>query len=340
LGFLSKTYELLLDGRRLIYSSLRKQRRLPVKVISLGNLTLGGTGKTPAVIEIAKEATRRDFAPCILTRGYKGRAKGICFISRGNGPLINVKEAGDEPYLMAERLKGVPIIKGKNRYKSGIYAIENLYAKHQTPDSNPLFILDDGFQHWGLYRDIDILLIDATNPFGNGKLFPEGILREPLKAMSRAHIIVMTKTDMVCNEVMKALSLTIKEHNPDAALYTSFYKPIALVDISGKTKGVELLKNTSIYAFAGIANPQHFKALLSSIGANIAGFKIFKDHYLYKQADIDRIKNEASGLEIITTEKDLVRLKGLGLPQNLYALRIEFSIHEGFYDTLFGEILC
>jgi tetraacyldisaccharide 4'-kinase len=337
LGLLSAIYSVTLLGRRLIYKSyLKKPKKLPAKVISIGNLTLGGTGKTPAVIAIAEEAKRRGFKPCILTRGYKGKASGPCFVSKGGFPLLTVKEAGDEPYLMAERLRDVPIVMGKNRYKSGIFAIENLYSK--APSSELLFILDDGFQHWSLHRDIDVLLIDATNPFGNGKLFPEGILREPLKAMRRAHIVVMTKADMICNELMKAINLKIKEHNPDAILYISFHKPIAFVNTSGEIKNLDSLKYTPVYAFAGIANPQHFKVLLSSIGADVVRFKSFRDHHPYKQQDINKIKKDASGLKIITTEKDLVRLKGLRLPEDISALRIEFSIGEEFYNTLFGGI--
>lgn len=308
---------------------------MPARVISIGNLTLGGTGKTPAVIAISEEAKKRGFKPCILTKGYRGNVKGPCFVSKGSEPLLNPLEAGDEAYLMAERLEGVPIVMGKNRYKSGIFAIENFNSELQTPNSKLLFILDDGFQHWALHRNTDVLLIDATNPFGNGRLFPEGRLREPLTAMRRADTIVMTKADVVSKELISTYAQKIKQYNSEAPIYTASHKPTCLVSVSGKTKNLDTLNNKEIYAFAGIANPSYFKALLISKGADIIRFKKFRDHYIYKQRNIKKIKKDAAGLEIITTEKDLVKLKGLNSIENIYALRIEFSIEEEFYNNLF-----
>jgi tetraacyldisaccharide 4'-kinase len=172
--------------------SLSRRRRLPCRVISIGNITVGGTGKTPAAIALAGEAKKRGGSPVILTRGYKGSAKGPCFVTKGEGPLLNADEAGDEPVLMAERLKGVPIIKGSDRYEAGMFALQSLDPQLSTLGSR-LFILDDGFQHWKLSRDKDILLIDSGNPFGNRALLPLGKLREPLSAIERADIVVLTK---------------------------------------------------------------------------------------------------------------------------------------------------
>jgi tetraacyldisaccharide 4'-kinase len=147
--------------------ALKNRKNLPCRVVSIGNLTLGGTGKTPAVIALAEEAKKRGFLPCILTRGYKGKTKGPCFVSRGDGPLLSEYQAGDESILMAEKLQGVPIIKGENRYKAGMFAIQHLRSYNPDIVSKLLFILDDGFQHWILFRDKNILLVDGTNPFGN-----------------------------------------------------------------------------------------------------------------------------------------------------------------------------
>ncbi len=312
--------------------ALRTQKRLSAKVISIGNLTLGGTGKTPAVIAVAQEAEKRGFLPCILTRGYKGKTKGECFVSKGEGPLLNAHQTGDEPHLMAERLDGIPIVMGKNRYKSGILAMQTLSS--QTPNSQTLFILDDGFQRWALHRDIDILLIDATNPFGNERLFPEGILREPLNAMRRADIIVITKADMAGEISISGIIQKVKRYNPEAPIYRASHKPIALANPSGEAKPLETLNNREVYAFAGIANPSYFKALLGSEGADIVKFRTFRDHYIYKQRDINKIKKDAAGLEIITTEKDMVKLKGLEIPENIFALRIEFSVVDTFYNHI------
>jgi tetraacyldisaccharide 4'-kinase len=164
LGPFSAIYNLALKCRRFCYDHLRKPDRLPAKVISIGNITLGGTGKTPAVIALAREARKRGLNPCVLTRGYKGKAKDTCFISKGEGPLLDAEQAGDEAFLMAEVLKGVTIVKGSDRFRAGIMALEyDQLAIVNLPQSR-LFLLDDGFQHWRLHRDIDVLLIDATNP--------------------------------------------------------------------------------------------------------------------------------------------------------------------------------
>ncbi len=331
MGLLSAIYSTALSCRRFAYrTSLKKPKKLPAKVICIGNLTLGGTGKTPAVISVAQEAKKRGLKPCILTRGYKGTAKGPCFVSKGDGPLLDAVQAGDEPLLMSHRLSGIHIVKGKNRFLSGMYALRELGL-----DAVNLFILDDGFQHWGLHRDMDVVLIDASNPFGNGKLFPEGILREPLSALSRADIMVITKTDTSCTKSIKEIELEIKQYNPKAGLFLSFHKPISLINLSGELKEIKSLNNATVYAFAGIANPMHFRAMLASNGTNIEQFKAFKDHYIYKQHDIDRIVKEASSLDIITTEKDLMKLKDLKLPENVYALRIDFSVEKEFCDIIF-----
>ncbi len=339
MGLLSVLYLFGLTCRKLIV----KPKRLASKVISVGNLTLGGTGKTPAVIAIAEEAKKRGLHPCVLTRGYKGKSKGPCFVvssphlqSRGQGG-INICtgiDAGDEPVLLAFRLKDVPVIKCADRYKGGQFAISNF--KFQI--SNLIFILDDGFQHWALHRDIDILLIDATNPFGNEKLFPEGRLREPLSSMKRANIIVLTKTDLADKETISVIDKKIKQYNPEAPVFTASHKSVALINASGESADIDTLKDRKIYAFSGIANGDYFRGILTAGGADIVRFKSFMDHHIYRQRDMDIIKTEAAGLDIITTEKDLVKIRELCLTENLFALRIEFEIDSGFYDKLFNAL--
>lgn len=356
MGLLSALYSSALACRSFIYANFKRPRRLPAKVVSVGNLTLGGTGKTPAVIAIAQEAKKRGLMPCILTRGYKGKSKGPCFVKlAGAGPCACpgqpqgvapakkgqgidseyiCTDAGDEPVLMAERLKDVPIVKCADRYKGGQFALNSLPV---TRHPSLLFILDDGFQHWNLHRDIDILLLDASNPFGNEKLFPEGSLREPLRSMRRAHVIVLTRADTVSDKTIAELTRKIKQYNPDAPVFTASHKPASLVNASGETKNYGMLKNNKVYAFAGIANPSYFSNMLVSRGAKVVSLASFRDHHLYKQRDIDKIEAEAKDSDIITTEKDLVKLKGLRLPENLFALRIEFEIEDRFYDIIFGN---
>ena len=339
MGLLSGFYLLGLSLKNLLV----KTKRLPSKVISVGNIPLGGTGKTPAVISIAEEAARRGLLPCVLTRGYKGKSKGPCLITRDEGagvrghgkkdlcslppdPLL----CGDEPALMAFRLKDVPIIKCADRYKGGLFAISNF----KPPNSNLIFILDDGFQHRALHRDVDILLIDATNPFGNGRLFPEGRLREPLSSVKRAHIIALTKTDLMSEETVSAITQKIKKYNAEAPVYTASHKPAALINPSGRSAELDRLNGRKIYVFSGIANGEYFRNILTAGGADIVRFKSFRDHYMYRQRDMDKINAEAAGLDIITTEKDLVKIRQLSLPENLFALRIEFEIDRGFYDYI------
>lgn len=313
----------------------KKPKKLPYKVISIGNITLGGTGKTPAVIALAEEAKKRGFHPCILTRGYKGKAKAPCFVTKGEKPLLDVSQAGDEAYLMSETLSGVPIIKCADRYEGGMFAINsNLF----TLNSQFIFILDDGFQHLQLHRDKDIVLIDATNPFDNGKLFPEGRLREPLSALKRADIIILSKADMADKKRTSECISKIKRYNADVPIFSSSHVPAALISASGEAESLNTLKKRRVYAFSGIANPFYFEALLRLMGAEIVKSKRFRDHHHYQQGDIDKIINEAGSMDIITTEKDIVKLKGLALPDNIFALRIKFLIDGNYYDDIFGKL--
>jgi tetraacyldisaccharide 4'-kinase len=342
------------------HQALKNQRKLPCKVLSIGNITVGGTGKTPATIAIAEEAKKRGFIPNILTRGYKGKKRGPCFVSKGDGPLLGEEDAGDEPLLMANRLKGVPIIKGENRYEAGMFALSSLPLSLH-PDT---FILDDGFQHWNLFRDKDILLIDGTNPFGNRKLLPLGPLREPLSAIGRADIIAITKTVGTLKSVVtpappfpsrgegeeggnrsqrsiNSLIKEIRQHNKRALIFFAEHRPAKFTTASADTFPLEWAKEKKFFGFAGIGKPESFKKTLLSIGTDLRGFRSYRDHYRYNSRDIGKITKDAknSGVDwIVTTEKDIMRLRGLNIPENLIALAIEFSVEEGFYDEVFREM--
>ncbi|MEW6067829.1 MAG: tetraacyldisaccharide 4'-kinase [Nitrospirota bacterium] len=325
------------------------QKKLPHKVISIGNITLGGTGKTPAAIALAEEAKKRGFNPCILTRGYKGKAKGPCFVSRGGGPLLDEYHTGDEAFLMAEKLKGVPVVKDRDRYEAGMFAIQNLKSHISEHKSEFLFILDDGFQHWKLFRDKNILLIDSTNPFGNRKLLPLGSLREPLKAISRADIIVITKTeDRKQNSEVRSrksdprsLVEELKQYNSKVPIFFAEHRPSAFITINGNILPLEWAKGKNFLGFCGIGNPQSFKKTLLSANIKMIGFKNFRDHYRYSQNDIySMVRNaEKIGADwIVTTEKDIMRLKGFELPLNLVALVIDFRADKKFYEEVFSGI--
>ncbi len=358
------------------YNDLKNQKKLPFKVISIGNITVGGTGKTPAAIAIAEEAKRRGFVPVILTRGYKGKIKGPCFVSKGEGPLLSEEDAGDEPIIMAEKLKGVPIVKGENRYDAGILAIENLKSEISNLKSQILFILDDGFQHWKLFRDKDLMLIDGTNPFGNKRLLPVGPLREPLRAIGRADIVVITKTNMLSSQStvhgqstasptypspsrgegkgggdisqsmtygkseFRRLIKEIRKYNKKAPVFFAEHRPLQFLSARGEIFPLEWAKGKRFFVFSGIGNPGSFKETLLLAGINLKGFKSYRDHYRYAPKDIEKIveHSKRSGADwIVTTEKDIMRLKELSVPANLIALVIEFSVGKEFYDEVFRK---
>ena len=321
---------------------LRHQKKLPFRVISIGNITVGGTGKTPAAIALAQEAKKRGFRPVVLTRGYKGSAKGPCFVTIGEGPLLNVREAGDEPLLMAEKLSGVPVVKCGNRYESGMFALQNLDPQLSGPGSQPLFILDDGFQHWKLFRDKDVLLIDSEDPFGNRALLPLGKLREPLGAIERADIVVLTKCkgpNGSQGREIEGIIAEVKKYNAKAPVFLSGHKIAALSLQSSQKISPEWLRDRKVFVFCALGNPGSFRNTVAATGALITGFMTFRDHHRFSADDMEGIKQEAlkSGAEwIVTTEKDMIKIRGLDLPGNIIIIGIEFSIDKGFYDAVFA----
>jgi len=249
--------------------SLRRQKTLPHKVISIGNLTVGGTGKTPAVIAVAEEAKKRGYRPVILTRGYRGNAKGPCLVSNGSSALLSVEAAGDEPVVMADRLKDVLVVKSADRYGGGVFAMQQTWGD----DPNLLFILDDGFQHWRLSRDVDIVLVDGQNPFGNRKMLPAGPLRGPLTELKDADIFVITKAR---NE---ALALELQKINGDAPVFFATHEVTGIRRADGTVADIDLLKGRRVLAFCGIANPASFLKTLSILGCKIVELKQYRDHY-------------------------------------------------------------
>lgn len=319
--FFSSIYGIILKIRSFLYiAGLLKKRLLNAKVISVGNLTVGGTGKTPMVIAIAEILMKNNKKTAVLSRGYKSKGEGnLKIVSDGNEIKLNTVSAGDEPYLMAERLKGVSVLICPDRYESGRYAIENF-----TSDT---IILDDGFQNLSIKKDIDILLIDAMNPFGSGYLLPRGILREPLSAIKRADIIIITKADYPEN--ISDIIETVRFYNPHPPIFKGIYKPSELVNIAtGSKEDINILKNKSVTIFSGIANPLSFSYLIKNAGADIAKEFIFNDHHFYTKNDIDEIKLSGKKTDIIiTTEKDAVKIRELIKEDiNIWAVRIDLYI--------------
>ncbi len=315
---------------------LRRRKKLPARVISIGNLSAGGTGKTPATVALALElAAKPGFRPAVLTRGYKGKLAGPVIIRPGMSAI----DAGDEPLLMLRQFHAaganIPVIKNSDRYWGGLYALAAL-----EPRPN-VFVLDDGFQHWRLHRDLDILLLSSTDPFYNDKCLPVGRLRETPRAISRADMILVTK----CREVSNCMLDGIRKWNRRARVFPAWYEATGVTNMeSGEEYPSGWLQGRDVFAFCAIGEPNSFKGTLLEAGANIAGFVRFGDHHRFSARDVRRLKRKIrrkgkkspDGLWIVTTEKDIMRLGRGGVPGigNLCVLKVALKTEEGFYEEL------
>jgi len=309
--------------RRVLFSiGMARSRKLPVRVISVGNLTLGGTGKTPVVIDIAGMFLKHHGCPVVLSRGYgRNNESEIIIVSDGSTVLVDSRSGGDEPVLIATKLSTVPVVAGSDRCRAGLLALRKF---------NPnIVILDDGFQHLRLRRDIDIVLIDAADPFGKQeRLFPAGILREPVSALKRADIVLITRADHAVD--LTGLTARIRKHCT-APIFTSKMVPADLIDIrSNDLKPLSALRGTAVAAFSGIARPASFLGMLRSLGAEIRSEIVFPDHHEYQKTDLAHIFQQAADSRvsmIVTTEKDAIRLK-TAPNEGVWALRLELQIVE------------
>ncbi len=336
LWFLSILYGILI---RLwsFYRSVRPGRSLPGFVVSVGNLTVGGTGKTPAACMLAQWAQKKGYRVAILSRGYRGKNKQkVLVVSDGEKLVAGVEEAGDEPVLLAKKLPEVPIIVSKRRYDGG------KWAHHQY--GIDFFILDDGFQHRALKRDLDLVLLDVEKPLGNGYLLPRGPLREPVSALKRAQALILTR----CNEATASSEHgnTLIGRGLDKPIFKSAHIPEEIVfPAEGKTYGPSFIPSKRVIAFAGIGSPESFRETLIKLGADLIDFKNFGDHHRYSQKEIDDLiamNEENKGDFIITTEKDWMRLgnKKLNYAKLAY-LTISLSILEKqdkFYTMIENKI--
>jgi tetraacyldisaccharide 4'-kinase len=317
--FLSLLYRLAVRIRLLAYRlGLIRKRRLPIPVISVGNITIGGTGKTPAVILIADFLRRRGKRPVILSRGY-GRQDAASVVV-AEGPAADPDETGDEPALMAAHLQDVPVVVGKDRFSAGMHACE-LFRPGVA-------ILDDGYQHIRLARDLNIALVDGADPFGSGRLFPAGILREPPGELRRADAVVITRSDR--SPDLHRLRSQIGRCTA-APLFTARHEPAGLVDLAtGEMRPAASLGGMPVFAFAGIARPERFFSQLTSLGAVLRGSAAYADHYHYRPEDLAalfRRRDENGAVLLVTTEKDGVKLRGMAAA-GLWALRIEMAVIE------------
>jgi tetraacyldisaccharide 4'-kinase len=317
----SLPYELAVRARTFLYASgLFETKQLPRPIISVGNITVGGTGKTPLVMALSRGLMERGIPTAILSRGYRGKKGSGPLVSDGQKILLSPEEAGDEPFLMAQALKGIPIFVGKDRFKNGQMALERFPIRG--------FLLDDGFQHLPLYRDLNIVLIDSHIGFGDGHLLPRGILREPLSSLKRADVFLLTKAEDP--EACQPLKSTLRKIHPSSLIFHSHYEPLGMVYPDGRIDPLHLLKGKRVLALSGIANPTYFSSLLRRCQAEVVEEMIFPDHHLYTAKDLTSILEKVKDADsIVTTEKDMVKLNSLSFdPLPLLALRIEMKIRE------------
>jgi tetraacyldisaccharide 4'-kinase len=330
LYLLSLPYGWAVRSRSLLYSlELLKTKTIPCPVISVGNITVGGTGKTPLVMALAKGLTDRGIPVAILSRGYKRTKTSEPVVSDGKNLFLSPEESGDEPFLMAQVCKGVPVLVGKDRFANGRIALEQFGTKG--------LLLDDGYQHLPLHRDLDILLIDSHIGFGDHHLLPRGILREPLSHLRRAHLFLLTKVDDL--EAPRPLEKQIHEIHPKAHVFHSHYQPMRLVDPQGEEEELGSLKGKKILALSGIANPDSFSSLLRKCEMEIVGEAIFPDHHFYLPKDLPSIEEKSKGVDrIVTTEKDMLKLRTLGIDRlPIRSLHIEMKIWEE--EAFFKKII-
>lgn len=284
------------------------QQELPGYVVSLGNLTVGGTGKTPAAVMLARWAARKGYSVALLSRGHGGRRRGkVITVSDGRRIMSDPAACGDEPYMLAKKLANVPVVVARKRYLAGHWANKHFGSE--------FFILDDGYQHLQLKRDLNILLLDAEVPFGNGQLLPRGPLREPLAQLARADAFVLTR----CGESRRfeETQAYLADRYPEQPVFLTEHVPDRVVFPGLKLRhSPGFLAGKRVAAFAGIGRPERFRETLVKLGAEVAAFEAFTDHHRFSKAELDELlgKHQELGVEaILTTEKDWARIAPLGI---------------------------
>jgi len=318
---------------------LRRRCRLrhadgrPVRVVSIGNLASGGTGKTPMAALVARRLGEE--AKCrvvVLSRGHGGTGDregdgAPRIVSDGARMLLGPDEAGDEPVLLAQLLPGVPVIIGRDRRRSGRLAVQRF-----APD---VIVLDDALQFWQLERDLDIVLLDARRPFDNGHVLPRGLLREPPRHLKRAHVVVLTRADRVAPSELEETRRRIARIAPQAEVFTATHAPTAWVRLRDNALlPLDALRERDVSVFAGIADFDSFVHSVEALGARTVVLRRFGDHHVYEADELASVAEKAAGLDaVVTTEKDAVKVAPLWpsnetAPPLLLALRIALKLDD------------
>lgn len=303
--------------RNFLYNiGLAPARKLDTRTICIGNITAGGTGKTTAVLLAAQTLSRKQIKPAILSRGYGRLRKTRKVQVLLNTQNVHWEETGDEPWMMHRALKGmsIPILIHSNRTYAGETAI--FYYNPGT------LLLDDGFQHRALRRDVDIVLISALDPFGGGHLLPYGDLREPVRSLNRADLVVVTHSDQVPAGKLAAVRERVAEIAPEVPVAEASHRPDFFLDVkSDRRRRLSYLRNKPVCCFSATGNPRSFEDLLRRVGVRLVQVWRYPDHHPYAQEDLKAIEDIRAGMPVITTFKDFPRLP------------------PGWQETLTGEVL-
>ena len=310
-------YLAVLSTRNALYrSDIVKSTRLPVKVISVGNITTGGTGKTPLVEFTVKYLGEIGRKVAVLSRGYGGDSP-----SHEGEEMVN-----DECLALIENLQDVPVLAGRDRVKNGEKAINDFGVD--------CVVLDDGFQHLRLKRDLDVVVIDALNPFGGENLIPRGSLREPLQNLERADLFIISHCDQGNEQTIRSIYTKLDQINHSAPICESIHSPVHFDNIAnGSILDLEWLKEKRVYALSAIGNPESFACTLKGLGAELIKHKVFQDHHVYTKEEIDDVVSDAQTLgadAIVVTQKDIVKIRKMNIKDaNILSLKIEIEITRG-----------
>ena len=305
---------------------ISRAKELSRPVISIGNITWGGTGKTPMVIKTARYLISIGLLPCVLTRGYGRKQNDTVIVSDGKDVLSSAELAGDEPRLIAESVRGSIVAAGSDRFRAAKKVLASL-----KPD---VFILDDGFQHWALKRDLDIVCVSSSKPFGNGLLIPAGILREPVSSLKRAGLVVLTNSGISDGKesLRKKLTLEFGTEPLSAKLVPQSFTRL----IDKKTMGIGELSVRSVIALSALGDNSGFKKTLEDLGFEVSRHFAFRDHHWFKKSEVLKILSSAkNGEPVVTTTKDAARLESIlgSLPcedsMKLYTLNVDLIFENG-----------
>ncbi len=321
----SVPYRLATAARAQCYHyGLLLSRELEAIVISVGNLTTGGTGKTPLVIWLARWLRHRSIPTAILSRGY--------------GPTGPEGHESDETLLFRRHLPKVPHLVGPDRYASGLKAI----AEHEAQ----CLLLDDGFQHLRVARDLDIVLIDSLEPWGYGCVLPRGLLREPVSSLRRADIVVLTRCDLADKEALRAIQRRVHDVCGYRPIVESAHRPVRFYHHgTEESRPLGWVKGQKVYAFSALGNPDAFSRTLAALGADVAHHQTFRDHHWYDEADLAAIAGaarEAGAQVIVTTEKDAVKIRSFpddGPPPYVLAIELTFTQGEELLTEALEQVL-